>query len=34
MAENVESVHEMMRDAEQAEEPGYMNQGAVVGNSN
>mgnify|MGYP004452475027 FL=1 len=34
MAENVESVHEMMRDAEQAEEPGNMKQGAVVGNSN
>ena len=34
MAENVESVQEMMRDAEQAEEPGNMKQGAVVGNSN
>ena len=34
MAENNESVQEMLRDAEIAEEPGNIKRGSVVGNSN
>ena len=34
MAENKESVQEMLRDAEAAEEPGNMKPGSIVGNSN
>jgi|TARA_A100001391_G_scaffold88974_1_gene58842 hypothetical protein len=34
MVENVQPVEEMIRDAEVAEEPGDIKQGAVVGNSN
>ena len=34
MAENNQSIHEMLRDAESAEEPGNIKQGTIVGNSN
>jgi hypothetical protein len=34
MAENNQSIHEMLRDAEIAEEPGNIKEGTIVGNSN
>ena len=34
MAENKESVQEMLRDAEAAEEPGNIKPGSIVGNTN
>ena len=34
MAENNQSIHEMLRDAESAEEPGNIKPGTIVGNTN